>query len=345
VIAVDAALAGLPAVAPVADRNRRMARLREMAQRAAGRPHNGLGALEDVAVRVAAIVDRPRPGPLPAVVTVLAADHGVARHAVSALGPHATVTMFELIRAGRAPVNRIARLAGARVVAADIGLARETGCRDYKVAYGTGDISVRDAMTREQAIEAILAGARFAAEHVPPGSLVAVGEIGVGNTTAAAALTASLTGEAVAAVTGSGSGVDQASLSCKLRIVDASVRRAGDRSGDPVGALAAVGGLEIAGNVGVIVAAAARGGCVILDGYMSAVSAIVAVSLAPAVAGYLVAAHRSAEPGHRILLARLGVRPLLNLGMRLGMASGAAMAVPLINAALAADLAPEDGDP
>nr|BFE59306.1 nicotinate-nucleotide--dimethylbenzimidazole phosphoribosyltransferase [Dactylosporangium thailandense] len=314
----------------------RSARHSQFRQRAQARPPDALGALDAVAHRVAGIRRDAAPGPLPAVVSVLAGDHGVARHGTSVYRHGYTARVLELIRAGHAPVCTLAARVPARVECADVGLSEAVGDQRYKIGTGTGDITRHAAMAPAQAVRAVLGGARYATERLADAGLLAIGELGVGNTTPAAALTARLLDIATADVVGAGSGVPADVVARKRHLVDVALARHADvPADDPLALLAALGGFEIAANVGVILAAAGRRQVVVIDGTMTAVAALLAVRLCPTAAGYLVAAHRSTEPAHRALLAGLGLEPLLDLGMRLGMASGATLALPLINGVLA----------
>ncbi len=275
------------------------------------------------------------PGPLPAVVSVIAGDHGVAKKGVSRFLHGTTSSVFSLISSGDAPVNHLAARVPARVEVADFGMANTVGTRRYKVANGTEDLSVRDAMTVDQARDAVANGASFAEERLLRGfSALGVGEIGVGNTTSAAALTARLLGLPATAVVGPGAGSGAESVERKVGLVETALVRTENHPDDPLRLLAALGGFEICGNVGVILAAARAGRVVVLDGFITGVSALVATRLCPDAAGYLVAAHRSTEPAHEFVLDELGLRPLLDLDMRLGMASGAAITLGLINTVL-----------
>ncbi|MFI1962658.1 nicotinate-nucleotide--dimethylbenzimidazole phosphoribosyltransferase [Streptomyces pathocidini] len=311
-------------------------RLSRVRQRTLARPAGSLGTLDALVHRIAAIRRDPAPGPLPAVVSVLAADHGVAARGTSLFHPEVTARVLTLVAAGRAPVNFLAERVPARVSYADFGLLSSVGDQRFRIASGTADICLQDAMTPDQARQAILNGCSYVGECLADEPLVAVGEIGVGNTTPTAALASRLLGLDPSDLVGSGSGVDAATVERKRHIVRDALTRVRAVPDDPVRLLAALGGFEIAGNVGVILAAAKRRKVVVLDGFITAVAALVAVRLCPAARGYLVAAHRSSEPGHRVLLAALDEPPLLSLDMHLGMGSGAALALGLVNAALAA---------
>jgi nicotinate-nucleotide--dimethylbenzimidazole phosphoribosyltransferase len=301
------------------------------------KPRGSLGRLEELAARVVVITGDLMPRIEAPVIFTLAGDHGVAIEGVSAYPQAVTAQMVENFARGGAGVNVLARHVGARVVVADLGVAAPSGDHPgivrRRVAAGTRSITEGSAMTRDEAVLAITAGAALVEDAAP--DCVGTGEMGIGNTTAASALTAALTGADPAMVTGRGTGVSD---DVWVRKVDA-VRRAlaVNRldSGDALGILAALGGFEIAGLVGVILAGAARRVPVVLDGFIATTAALVAARLAPATRDYLIAAHRSAEPGHLRLLEALGLTPYLEFGMRLGEGTGAALGIGLVRAALA----------
>jgi nicotinate-nucleotide--dimethylbenzimidazole phosphoribosyltransferase len=301
------------------------------------KPPGSLGRLEELATRVVVITGDPMPSVEAPVIFTLAGDHGVAAEGVSAYPQAVTAQMVENLARGGAAVNALARHVGAAVVVADLGVAAALpalpGIASRRVAPGTRSLTRGPAMTREEALAAIAAGAAL----VEAASLdcVGTGEMGIGNTTAASALTAALTGVDPAAVTGRGTGIDDAAWLRKVRAVRGALRANPPAATDPLGVLAALGGLEIAGLVGVVLAGAARRVPVVLDGFIATAAALVAARLAPATPEYLIAAHRSAEPGHAVLLAALGLTPYLELGMRLGEGTGAALGIGLIRAALA----------
>lgn len=311
------------------------ARMSRMRQRALARPVGSLGRLDETIHRISGILRDLAPGPLPAVVSVLAADHGVATHGTSRYAPDVSARVLALVADGRSPVNIVADRVPARVEWADVGLLTPVGDQRYKTDAGSSDIALGDAMPVSHAYDAVLRGATYARDRLGREPLLAVGEIGIGNTTSTAALTARLLGVSLDSVIGPGTGVDATTLERKRHLAADAVRRSLALPDDPMRLLAALGGYEIAANVGVILTAAAQRRVIVLDGFITAVSALVAVRLCPAVQGYLLAAHRSAEPGHQALLDALGLRPLLDLDMRLGIASGAAFALGLINSALA----------
>ena len=301
------------------------------------KPAGSLGRLEELAVRAAVITGSDAPRITAPVIFTLAGDHGVVAEGVSAYPQSVTAQMVENFLSGGAGVNVLARHVGARVVVADLGVAADLPPHPAlvarKVAPGTANLARGPAMTREQAGAAIAIGAGLVEEVAP--DCVGTGEMGIGNTTAASALTAALTGADPRAVTGRGTGVDEAAWSRKVGVVRQAIAANRPDPRDPLGVLAALGGFEIAGLVGVILAGAARRVPVVLDGFIATAAALVAVRLRAEAREYLLAAHRSAEPGHRLLLETLGLAPYLDLGMRLGEGTGAALGIGLLRAALA----------
>jgi len=300
------------------------------------KPRRSLGRLEDVACQIAAARGTPLP-PLPTkAVVVMAADHGVADEGVSAYPAEVTGQMLLNFARGGAAINVLCRQAGARLVVVDMGTraaVEAAGVLDRRVGPGTRNFTVGPAMTREQAMAALEAGIDLAAGLASDGvDLVGLGDMGIGNTTAASALTAAFTGLDPQEVTGRGTGVDDAGWSRKVTAIRRAL--AVNPPGAPLDTAASLGGFEILGLAGVVLGAAARRVPVVVDGFITAAAALVAVRLAPAAAGYLIASHRSVEVGHRALLAALGTKPLLDLDLRLGEGSGAALAIPLCEAAV-----------
>lgn len=306
------------------------------------KPPGSLGVLEDVSVRLAAIAGTcPPPVPSRPAVAVFAGDHGVHAQGVSPWPQEVTAAMVENFRAGGAAVNVLARACGARVVVVDVGVASPVEesaegaaeVRSRTVAPGTADLATGPAMTRDEALAAVGVGLDLAAELVADGhDLLLTGDMGIANTTPSACLVAALTGRPAAEVTGRGTGVDDDVLALKTRVVADAVARLAPGA-DPVDVLAAVGGLEHAALVGFVLGGAAARVPVLLDGVIAGSAALVAHALAPEVASYCLAGHRSVEPGHAAALAALGLRPLVDLDLRLGEGSGAALAVPLVRAA------------
>ncbi len=302
------------------------------------KPRGSLGRLEALACRIAAARGTPVPElPVKAVV-VMAGDHGVAAEGVSAYPQEVTWQMVANFVRGGAAINVLARHAGAEVIVADLGVKQPVdlpGVRAARLGAGTGNIAREPAMTRAQAVAALEAGIAIAEELAARGvTLLAPGEMGIANTTPAAALAAHFTGLEPEAITGRGTGVDDAALARKVEVVRRALSLHSRAARDPVDALARLGGFEIAGLAGLVLGAAARRVPVIADGFISSTAALAAVRLAPAAAGYLVAGHRSVEPGHRHVLAALDLAPLLELELRLGEGTGAALAMHLVDAAI-----------
>ena len=309
------------------------------------KPRGSLGALEELAARIAAIRGAAVPGRLRPALVLAAGDHGYARRGVSAYPPEVTGQMLVAFTGGGAAVNVLAREAGARLVVVDAGVLEPVvhpAIRPLRLGAGTADATEGPAMSREQALAGIGAGAGLAAELADEGfGVLALGDMGIGNTTAAAALCAALLPAGPEAVCGRGTGVDDEGLARKVDAVRRALAVNEDDAADPVGVLAALGGFELAVLAGVCLGGAAAGCVVLLDGFPTGAAALVAARLAPAAADRMIASHRSPEPGHALVLAELGLRPLLDLGLRLGEGSGAALALPLVGAALAllADMA------
>lgn len=316
------------------------ARAAEVAQRRLDqltKPPGSLGRLEELVVRLAAVRAAPPTVDVPVILT-LAADHGVTAEGVSAYPQSVTTQMVENFLAGGAAVNVLARQAGARLVIADFGVVGPIGEHSGLVARrrgpGTANMAFGPAMPPGDAVAAIEDGAKLVHAAIASGAdLVGVGEMGIGNTTAASAITAVLTGSDPAVVTGSGTGIDAAGVSHKVDVIRRAIAVNRPDPADPLDVLAKVGGFEIAGLVGVILGAAARRVPVALDGFISGVAALVAVRLAPEARHALFASHRSAEPGHAVVLRDLGLTPYLELSMRLGEGTGAALFIQLARAA------------
>jgi nicotinate-nucleotide--dimethylbenzimidazole phosphoribosyltransferase len=303
------------------------------------KPAGALGMLETLSVRLAGMTACARPRFERSVVVVAAASHGVAEEeAVSAYPPSVTAQMVANFVAGGAAINVLARLAGAELLLVDAGVSPDPGpnprIRRERLAPGTRSFLQEPAMPREHAERIVEAGAALAMDLAREGRvLLAVGEMGIGNTTAAAAVTAAMTGCSAGEATGRGTMVDDEGLGRKRAVVAEALRRHAPDPRDSIGVLAAVGGYEIGFLAGCCLGAAASRVPVVLDGFITGAAALLAVALAPATADYLVASHRSAEQGHAVVLRHLGLTPLLDLGLRLGEGSGAALALPIVNAA------------
>jgi nicotinate-nucleotide--dimethylbenzimidazole phosphoribosyltransferase len=289
------------------------------------KPRGSLGVLEEVAVRIGAlhgVAVPPRPA---CALVVVAADPGVAAEGVSAYPLEVTAQMLANFAAGGAAVNVLAREVGARLEVIDAG-----------VGAPTGNITLGPAMSRAAAEERVEQGSAFARRLAAEGiGLVGVGEMGIGNTTSAAALCAALLPAAPAAVCGRGTGLDDAGLARKVDAVARALDVNRVDTSDPLGVLAALGGFEIAVLAGVMLGCYAERMPVVLDGFITGAAALVAAGLEPGVVDAMIAGHRSPEPGHTLLLERLGLAPLLDLRLRLGEGTGAALALPVVRSALA----------
>ncbi len=303
------------------------------------KPPGSLGRLEELAVRLAAITGICPPPLRDPVIFTLAGDHGVVAQGVSAYPQVVTAQMVENFLRGGAAVNVLARHAGARVVVADLGVAvslpRHPDLRDCKVAPGTADMTRGPAMTPAQCTRAIEAGiALVEAERARGADLIGTGEMGIGNTTAASAIVAALTGASPESVTGPGTGIDAAGRRRKVEAIRLALAVNRPDAADPLDTLAKLGGFEIAGLVGVILAGAAGRLPVVLDGFIAGAAALAAVRIRPEARAALLAAHRSAEPGHARVLEALDLEPYLDLGLRLGEGTGAALCIGLARAAV-----------
>ena len=301
------------------------------------KPVGSLGRLEELARRLVALRGAPPSVERPVVFT-FAADHGVVAEGVSAYPASVTAQMVENFLRGGAAVNVLARQAGARVVVADFGVASPIGAQAGLVrcalGHGTANMTREPAMTREQAERGIEAGAALAQAAIDDGAdLLVTGDMGIGNTTAASAITAVVTASAPHTVTGRGTGLDDTGWQRKVDAVRRALATNQPDSRDGLDVLSKVGGFEIAGLVGVILTGAARRLPVALDGFIAGAAALVAATLAPDARQAMFASHRSAEPGHDVALRHLGLVPYLDLGLRLGEGTGGALFVHLARAA------------
>jgi len=303
------------------------------------KPPGSLGRLEELARRLAEITGTCPPVISHPVIFTLAGDHGVVEEGVSAYPQVVTAQMVENFLRGGAAVNVLARHAGARVVVADLGVAaplvEHASLKAMKIAPGTRNMSRGPAMTRAEARRAIEAGIELVESEQRRGlDLIGTGEMGIGNTTAASAMLAVFTGAPIEDVTGRGTGLDEAGRRRKVQAIERALLVNGPDPADALDVLAKVGGFEIAGLAGVVLAGAARCIPVLLDGFITGAAALAAVRLKPEARYVLLASHRSAEPGHRHALDALGLDPYLDLGMRLGEGTGAALCIDLARAAV-----------
>ncbi|MFZ6026840.1 MAG: nicotinate-nucleotide--dimethylbenzimidazole phosphoribosyltransferase [Chloroflexota bacterium] len=301
------------------------------------KPQGSLGRLETLSIQIAGITRQPRPKLQHKVVTVMAADHGVVAEGVSAYPQEVTPQMVLNFLHGGAAINVLARHVGARVVIVDMGIASDIPAQAdlsvKKIAYGSQNIARGPAMARQQAEQAILTGVEIVEAEIAGLDILATGDMGIGNTTPSAAIACAVTGKPASEICGRGTGVDDEGLRRKISAVERALQVNRPNPRDGLDLLAKVGGFEIGGLAGAILGAAANQRPVVIDGFISTAAAIVAVTLAPQVKDYLIAAHTSQELGHRLMTEWLGLTPLLDLQMRLGEGTGAVLAMSLVEAA------------
>ena len=302
------------------------------------KPPKALGRLETLSVQLAGIKAQPIPAIAHKMLAVMAADHGVVVEGVSAFPAEVTPGMVFNFAAGGAAINVIGRLVGARVIVADVGvnadLSAAAGVRQRKIRMGTANMAQGAAMSRDEAVRAIEVGIELVAEELAHGlDIVATGEMGIGNTTAASAVIAALTGEPVVKVTGRGTGISKDALPAKVAVIEKALAVNRPNAGDAVDVLAKVGGLEIAAMTGLFLGGAVHRIPVVMDGFISAAAALAAVRLCPACVNYILPSHVSIEIGHQVVLDELGLTPLFDLEMRLGEGTGAALAMSMYEAA------------
>jgi nicotinate-nucleotide--dimethylbenzimidazole phosphoribosyltransferase len=303
------------------------------------KPHGSLGRLEELAKQITGITRKKNPHLSRKVIFTLAADHGVTEEKVSAYPQEVTAQMVYNFLAGGAAINVLARHAGAKVIIADMGVAcnltRKKGLISKKISSGTRNMAKTAAMSRDQAIRTLETGIEIFENEFKQGiDIIGTGEMGIGNTTASSAVTAVLTHHTVKEVTGRGAGLDDAALIHKITVIEKALRTNKPDERDPIDVLAKVGGFEIGGIAGIILAAAAYKIPVIIDGFNSGAAALIAFKLQPLTKEYMIASHESVEKGHAVILREIGLQPLLNLGLRLGEGTGAALAMPLVDASI-----------
>jgi nicotinate-nucleotide--dimethylbenzimidazole phosphoribosyltransferase len=302
------------------------------------KPPGSLGRLEDLSIQLAGIYGDPMPTIEHKVIVTMAGDHGVVAEGVSAFPQEVTPQMVLNFLNEGAAINVLARHADARVVIVDMGVASDfdahPGLVDKKVAPGTENLARGPAMSRQQALQALTAGAEVVEAELERGlDILVLGEMGIGNTTPSTAIAAALTGLAPSEIAGRGTGVDDEGLARKIEAIERGLAVNQPDPDDAVDVLAKVGGFEIGGMAGAMVAAAAHGRPVLVDGFISTAAAMLAVGLAPAIRPYLIAGHLSDECGHRAMLDWLELEPLLDLNLRLGEGTGAALSLSLAEAA------------
>ena len=306
------------------------------------KPLGSLGVLEDLAAQIVAIRQEQFAEPVQKGVYVFAADHGITAEGVSAYPSEVTYQMvLNFLRQGAA-VSVLARLHRVELHVVDVGVNSDfediPGLIHRKVAKGTQNMLHGPAMSEEQMAQAVTVGMEMAALASSAGqTMIAIGEMGIGNTTSASAITCLLTGALPDRATGRGTGLDAKAHDHKIKVVEALLMKHFGSSADPspFDVLRCIGGLEIAAMVGMVLGAASRRLIIVIDGFISAAAAALAVAISPAIQGYLIAGHRSEEPGHTLLLDHLKLTPLLSLGMRLGEGTGAVLAMPILESAIA----------
>lgn len=303
-------------------------------------PLGSLGLLQDAVAQLAAVRRTPRPSIKKRAVVMFCADNGVVAEGVTQCGQQVTAAVTENMGRGQSTVCLMARHIGMDSLPVDIGVARDVQGDHIlrrKIRYGTANMVKEPAMTREEAVRAVEVGIELAERCAAEGyDLLCGGEMGIGNTTTSAAVTAALTGAPVETVTGRGAGLSTEGLQRKVRAIETALRLHRPDPADPIDVLHKVGGLDIAGLAGLYLGAAACGLPAVLDGVISCAAALIAVRLCPTVRGYLLAGHRSEEPAGKLLLHELGLSPFISAGMRLGEGTGAVAAVALLDLVLAA---------
>ena len=305
------------------------------------KPPGSLGRLEEFAGRLVAITGDPMPviGKNKKVIFTFAGDHGVIEEGVSAYPGEVTVQMVRNFLRGGAGINVLARHAGAKVVVVDIGVCHDFGKMKglvcAKAVRGTRNFTKGPAMTRAEAIKSIETGIRLADRFAKKGfKIFGTGDMGIGNTTPSSAIAAVITGIEVSRVTGRGTGISDDSLKRKIRVIEEAIRVNGPDARDALDVLSKVGGAEIGGIAGIVLGAAANRVPVVIDGFISTAGALIAHTFSPQCAYYMFAAHNSVEIGHRVMLEKMGLSPILDLGLRLGEGTGAALGMGLIEAGL-----------
>jgi len=296
------------------------------------KPQGSLGILEELSIQLAGIQGKHIPQIRHKAIITMAGDHGVVAEGVSAFPQQVTAQMVDNFLGGGAGINVITRQIGARIIVVDMGVASELEAHPQllsrKVAFGTQNMSQGPAMTREQAVRTIETGIEVVTSEVAKGlDIVGTGDMGIGNTTVSSAICAVMTGKPVAEVTGRGTGIADKQLTHKVKVISRALAVNRPDPNQSLDVLAKVGGFEIGGLVGVMLGAAAHRIPVVIDGFISGAAALIATALSPELNDFLIAAHVSAEAGHHLLLKHLGLKPLLDLGMRLGEGTGAALGI------------------
>jgi len=300
------------------------------------KPQGSLGILENLSILMAGITKKPFPECKRKVIITMAADHGVVEEGVSAYPKEVTRQMVYNFVRGGAGINVLARHVGSRVVVVDMGVASvisDPSVVNRKVNLGTKNFKKGPAMTREEAIRSVIAGIETVEKELKDGvDILGTGDMGIGNTTASSAITSAMLQIEPRRVTGRGTGIDDARFETKVQVIEQALALNKPSPDDPLDVLSKVGGFEIGGLAGVMLAGAAYRIPVVIDGFISGAAALIAAGLAPKSKDYLIAAHCSVEVGHKLILEHLGLSPLFNLNMRLGEGTGAALGINLVEA-------------
>ena len=307
------------------------------------KPRGSLGRLEELAKLIVGITAKESPVLTNKVIFTLAADHGIADEKVSAFPQEVTAQMVYNFLNGGAGINVLARHVGARVVVVDMGVAEtvhrpqstDHSFKDKKINFGTKNMAKGPAMTKEEAIKSIETGIGLVEEEISCGlDIIGTGDMGIANTTSSSAIAACITKEPIENLTGRGTGLDDSGLKNKITVIKRILELNKPDSDDPIDVLSKIGGFEIGGLSGIILAAAAKRIPVVIDGFISGAAALLAYKIEPKVKNYMLAAHCSVERGHRVILEYLGLRPILDLDLRLGEGTGSALAISIIEAAI-----------
>lgn len=301
------------------------------------KPAESLGKLEDLSIKIAGITGNPMPRINNKIIVTMAGDHGVACEGVSAYPQKVTTQMVYNFINGGAGINVLARHIGARVLVVDMGIASDIESSDVinkKVNYGTKNMAKGAAMTRDEAVKSIEAGIEVIEAELKSNNIdiLGTGDMGIGNTTPSSAITSVITGAEIEKVTGRGTGIDDCGLQNKVKIIKKSIKINKPDANDPIDVLSKVGGFEIGGLAGVILACAANRIPVVIDGFISGAAALIAVEIEPKTKDFLIASHRSVESGHKAALDYMGLEQLLDLNLRLGEGTGAALGINVVDA-------------
>lgn len=303
------------------------------------KPLGSLGRLEELAKLIVGITGEENPELKNKVIFTFAGDHGITQEGVSAYPKEVTAQMVYNFLNGGAGINVLAKHIGARVVVSDLGVAEDLKSHPNlvinKINYGTKNMAKGPAMTESEAIKSIEAGIAIFEDEFKKGiDIIGTGEMGIGNTTPSAAITAVFTKKPIEDVTGKGTGINEEALNNKIRVIKEVLKLNKPDSGDAIDVLAKVGGFEIGGLTGIILASASRKIPIVIDGFISGAAALIAYHIEPKVKEYMIASHCSAEKGHKIILEHIGLKPLLDLNLRLGEGTGAALGISIAEAAI-----------